>query len=256
MSKSKTDSDPVLPAFPEIPHNKGAFDITWDIETSPLPEDRLRMMLPAFNPEDVKLGNTKDPEKVAAKIEEARANHWTDFQKRAALDAKTGFVMAFGFAIDDGPPQLALAETLEEERALLQWITDLLHWWNRENGYLIGFNVKAFDLRFLIQRMWIQALRRPAGLIQSYRGRMYWDDRVRDLLEEWMLPFNREYTGNGLDAVCKAVIGEGKSGDHGAHFYKLIVEDREAAITYAKTDVFRTQQLNRAMFGNRKDRKI
>lgn len=42
-----------------------------DIETIPsqeIPEDAI----PKFDPDDVKLGNTKDPEKVAAKIEGAR----------------------------------------------------------------------------------------------------------------------------------------------------------------------------------------
>ena len=62
----------------------------FDIESGPQPDAYLSTVLPAFNPEDVKLGNIKDPEKIAAKIEEARCNHFTNFKANAALDAKYG----------------------------------------------------------------------------------------------------------------------------------------------------------------------
>ena len=53
-------------------------------------------MMPAFDPAEVKTGNIKDPEKVAAKIAEAEANHRRDFIDRAALDPLTGRVVAIG----------------------------------------------------------------------------------------------------------------------------------------------------------------
>ena len=42
--------------------------IVFDIETGPLAESELAAMVPAFDPAEVKTGNIKDPEKVAAKI--------------------------------------------------------------------------------------------------------------------------------------------------------------------------------------------
>ncbi len=63
--------------------------IVFDIETGPLPESELVALVPPFDPAEVKTGNIKDPEKIAAKIAEAEANHRCDFFDKAALDPLT-----------------------------------------------------------------------------------------------------------------------------------------------------------------------
>ena len=73
--------------------------IVFDIETGPLPESELAAVMPPFDPAEVKTGNLKDPEKVAAKIAEAEANHRRDFFDKAALDPLTGRVVAVGVMI-------------------------------------------------------------------------------------------------------------------------------------------------------------
>ena len=70
--------------------------IVFDVETGPLAESELSALLPPFEPAEVKTGNIKDPEKVAAKIAEAEVNHRRDFFDRAALDPLTGRVIAIG----------------------------------------------------------------------------------------------------------------------------------------------------------------
>lgn len=80
-------------------HTKGLMTmhtICFDIETGPLPETELAAMVPAFDPAEVKTGNLKDRDKVAAKIAEAEANHRREFIERAALDPLTGRVLAIG----------------------------------------------------------------------------------------------------------------------------------------------------------------
>ena len=64
-----------------------------------------------FNPDDVKLGNVKDPSKVEAKIEEAREA----FVKKAALNAETGEILAVG--ILDGDKELIL---VGQEKEILE----------------------------------------------------------------------------------------------------------------------------------------
>ena len=64
--------------------------IIFDLETGPLAESELVAMMPVFDPEEVKTGNLKDPEKIAEKLAEAEANHRRDFIERAALDPLTG----------------------------------------------------------------------------------------------------------------------------------------------------------------------
>jgi len=83
--------------------------ITCDIETGPLPEDVILSVLPPFDPEDVKLGNLKDPVKVAAKIDEARENHAAKFIEKAALSPLTGEVLVS--AIYRPTPALAACRT-------------------------------------------------------------------------------------------------------------------------------------------------
>lgn len=73
--------------------------IFFDIETGPLPENELAALMPPFDPSEVKTGNIKDPEKIAAKIAEAEVNHKRDFIEKAALDPLTGRVVAIGLLI-------------------------------------------------------------------------------------------------------------------------------------------------------------
>ena len=70
--------------------------IIYDIETGPLPEADLAALLPPFDPADIKTGNLKDPEKIAAKLAEAEMNHRRDFCEKSALDPLTGRVVAVG----------------------------------------------------------------------------------------------------------------------------------------------------------------
>ena len=60
--------------------------IHFDIETGPLSEAELAVMVPPFDAAEVKTGNLKDPDKIAAKVAEERritaailtsARHWT-----------------------------------------------------------------------------------------------------------------------------------------------------------------------------------
>lgn len=75
--------------------------IVFDVETGPLAEGELSALLPPFDPAEVKTGNLKDPDKIAAKIAEAEANHRRDFVDKAALDPLTGRVVAIGVLVFD-----------------------------------------------------------------------------------------------------------------------------------------------------------
>ena len=74
-------------------------DLVFDIETGPLPEAELLPMIPGFDPTEVKVGNIKDPDKITAKIKEAEEAHYRDAKERAALDALTGRLLAFGMRV-------------------------------------------------------------------------------------------------------------------------------------------------------------
>ena len=75
--------------------------VIFDIETEPLSYDEIEQLAPKFNPDDVAVGNLKDPDKIRAKIESAEANHIKKIQDGAGLHAHFSKPIAIGYKIDD-----------------------------------------------------------------------------------------------------------------------------------------------------------
>src|SRR5690348_11390018 len=83
--------------------------IPFDIETKPRTELVKRFVepFPAFDPEAVKYGNTKDPEKRAVILAEKEAGHkadevayWARAHDRASLNPLTAEIVCIGLLID------------------------------------------------------------------------------------------------------------------------------------------------------------
>lgn len=213
--------------------------IFFDIETGALPESELAALLPPFDPADVKTGNLKDPEKIAAKIAEAQANHKRDFVERAALDPLTGRVVAIGLLIcAPHPGPLPRAEREYEFRVIghddeAQTLREFWDCCRGEMGrinQMIGFNTYQFDLPFLIRRSWKHRVAVPFGI---RRGR-YWADQMIDLRDGWQLG-DRMARGS-LDAIAKHLGVGAKNGD-GKEFAALWQSDRAKAIEYLRNDL-------------------
>lgn len=195
-----------------------------DIETGPLPPGQLEKLMPEFEAP----ANYKDPEKIKAAIEEKRAK----FAESAALDAKTGRIVVAGFSQESDPNHIYTSTETQYIAKALQEFTD-------SGDLVIGWNIKGFDLPFIIQRCLIEGVK-PPRLRNLFHGRYYWNDNIIDLMELWCC--GREFSGNGLDAVSKAFGLEGKNGD-GKNFHRLWEEDREAAFKYLENDLKLTRQL-------------
>ena len=206
--------------------------IIFDIETSALPFGELA--IPAFNPADVKLGNTKDPDKIAERIRQAEENHVTDYIKNAALDALSGQVLCIGYRLERDEPAILSSDADGEAAMLRQW-WELLNTWERQPR-LIGFNIKAFDLPFLIKRSWKHRITPPYWI----RNGRYWNDLIVDLREVWQLGDNRAH--GSLGAISRH-LGLGEKAGNGADFANLWKTNRQAAIDYCLQDVKLTQQV-------------
>ena len=206
--------------------------IIFDIETGALPFGEL--VIPAFNPADVKLGNTKDPDKIAERIRQAEENHVTDYIKNAALDALSGQVLCIGYRLERDEPAILSSDADGEAAMLRQW-WELLNTWERQPR-LIGFNVKSFDLPFLIKRSWKHRITPPYWI----RHGRYWNDLVVDLREVWQLGDNRAH--GSLGAISRH-LGLGEKTGNGADFANLWKTNRQAAIDYCLQDVKLTQQV-------------
>jgi hypothetical protein len=209
--------------------------IFFDIETGALPESEIAAMMPPFDPAEVKVGNLKDPDKIAAKQAEAEANHRRDFFERAALDPLTGRVVAIGLLHLAGGRFYVIghddeAQTLREFWSACRCEIGHIH-------QMVGFNVYQFDLPFLLRRSWKHRVEVPFGI---RRGR-YWGDQLVDLREYWQLG-DRQARGS-LDSISKHLGLGAKTGcvphgpPNGKGFAELWRVDRERAVAYLRNDV-------------------
>jgi predicted PolB exonuclease-like 3'-5' exonuclease len=206
--------------------------IIFDIETGPLPANEL--IIPPFDPSQVKLGNIKNPDLIAEKIQKAEENHAADYIKNAALDALTGQVLCIGYRIEREKPGVLCSDADGEAAMLRQW-WELLNFYERQPR-MIGFNIKPFDLPFLIKRSWKHRVTVPYWI----RNGRYWNDLIVDLREVWQLGDNRAH--GSLGAISRH-LGIGDKAGNGAVFHELWKTDREAAIAYCLRDVQLTQQV-------------
>ena len=206
--------------------------IYFDIETGPMPLSEL--VIPPFVASDVKLGNIKNPDLIAEKIQRAEETHVSDYIRGAALDALSGQILCIGYRIDHDVPSVLCADTDGEAEMLRQWWR-IISTMERQ-PFLIGFNVKPFDLPFLIKRSWKYKISPPYWLRQ---GR-YWSELVVDLREVWQLGDSRAH--GSLGAISRH-LGLGDKAGNGAMFSELFKTDREAAINYCLRDVELTQKV-------------
>jgi 3'-5' exonuclease len=251
---------PTLDRRPSCAGGPRAQTIVFDIETGPLSDAELAAALPPFDPNEVKVGNLKDPEKIAAKLAEAEANHRRDFVEKAALDAMTGRVLAIGMlylaphagplpsAEREGtagsecqpyPGEFVVIEHADEAQLLREFWMRCEHEMGRLN-VMVGFNTHQFDLPFLVRRSWRHRVALPWNL---RRGR-YWSDQMIDLREAWQLG-DRQAKGS-LDAIAKHLEVGSKNGS-GADFARLWQSDRPKAIEYLRNDLHLTAGVAKAL---------
>jgi hypothetical protein len=212
--------------------------ILFDIETGPLAAAELAAMVPPFDPAEVKLGNLKDPYKIAAKLAETEANHRRDFIERAALDPLTGRVVAIGLLNLVGGTFEVIGHDDEAQTLRAFWAAC-----RGEQGRvheMVGFNIYQFDLPFLFRRSWRHRVEVPFGI---RRGR-YWSDEMVDLREYWQLG-DRQARGS-LDSIAKHLGLGGKNGD-GKAFAELWRTDRERAMAYLRNDLELTAKIAGAL---------
>lgn len=233
----------------------------FDIETGPLPAEQLEaLFVPPqrpgeFDPASVKLGRMKDQAKIDAKIEEARAAHqksvdeWEqtlacareNFLSDAALDARTGQVLAIGYYC--GRTHFVLDhqdECYPEEHLLYTFWAHYLYC-RKQQVPLIGFNSNCFDVPFLIRRSWALGVPVPETVLN---GR--WLDKFFvDLADVWRLGGKNEYLSLGKLAAFLRTAHQ-KSGS-GADFAKLFTTDLVQALDYLRNDVLVTWECGEKM---------
>ena len=213
--------------------------IFFDIETEPLPLDQIKAVFGEFDPESVKLGNLKDPDKIAAKLEERRKSYDADLVEGAAVDPMKAKVLAVGLMYPDDTYTLMEADTLDDERRLLQdfWVV-----WTRSrvrSMQFAGWAAHKFDLPFLLTRSWWQGVKLPDGFAPCTASGYRTFPGCIDLETEWV--------GNPRDRLKLDYVSRflGLSGKRmaGKDFWKYWREGgdkKEEALAYLENDDVRS----------------
>lgn len=210
--------------------------LAFDIETGPA--DGIESLLPPFDPSEVKVGNMKDPALIAAKVAAAEAAHRANFISSAALAPESGKVLAIGYAVigDEGSPAVDFKAAIGDERELLGEFWGIVRdsfQGRSERTLFVGFNIREFDLPFLVARSWILGVAVPP--VYQLRGRYpNWSSAFIDLRDLWVL--GRNSGRSNLDTVARALTGQGKSGS-GADFAADLASNPDQAIAYLRTDL-------------------
>lgn len=173
-----------------------------DIETMANPDAVALMPEP-----EVKTGNLKDPDKIAAKLAEAKAN----MLDKAALDPLTARIACYALvgAIQPGENGefVDVIATMDDdgERSLIQSIFPVLA---ADDARIVTWNGIGFDLPMIYRRALILGVD-PANYgappLSAWTKR-YVSDRHYDLMQIW--GGWKDYTK--LDAVAGIVLGRKK----------------------------------------------
>ena len=194
----------------------------FDIETCPLDADELEQLMPSFEAPR----NIKDASKIKDAIE-AKRKKWID---EAALHATSGRILAIGL-LREGKYTI-----LEGEESDV--IKDFWSYYRRyDPQQFVGFNIRNFDLPYIIRRGFRRGIDYPRSIISGYR---YWRENIIDLMDFWTLGVYGERIS--LDNFAKFLGIKGKNGS-GKFFGELYKADRKAAIEYLKNDLDITHKI-------------
>jgi hypothetical protein len=219
----------------------------FDIETGPRD---LGTILSFTDLDNLATGNLKDPDKIAAKREEARAKAI----ERAALSAITGEVVAIGWMNPDGTTEIWDAITEGEEAILRRFWKFVDPQCRAAYGdpcrVFAGWNIHGFDLPMLMQRSFFHGVKVPEDVIN---GR-YFNRRFVDLMQFFTCGVYGSF--QSLDTVARFLGFEGKcidgiEGKTFANFWRDVEhpERREKAREYLTNDLVQTRRVAERLLG-------
>lgn len=208
----------------------------FDIETMPISSKIDELPEP-----EVRLGNLKDPVKIAEKQAEARAEQVS----KMALNPLYGrIVCAVFFNASPAPLRFTAGDDDEEERDLIRNCFKIMGGSSDGPPRLASWNGAAFDLPFLFKRallldVWIP---KTVGSLDRWCKR-YSTTPHADLMQIWGGWDSRNYAK--LDDVVGAVFGEHKTGISFEEFPELVKseEGRKRIADYCEQDTYLTLKL-------------
>lgn len=167
---------------------------------------------------------------------------------KTGLDGAFGRVCVIGWAVDEEVPQCIYSAN--NEAHVLKAFAKALRVAPSERftTTVIGFNVSAFDLRFLTQRYIVNGIRPPMAIARAARAKPWEDTIVFDAMVQWAGVGQRI----SLDKLCLALSIPSPKGDmDGSQVSEYVAAGRIAEVAeYCKKDVEATREVWRRMTFN------
>lgn len=214
-----------------------------DIETIPTQREDVR----AFIAKSVTHpGNIKKAETIAA---------WNENEKPAAVEeavSKTGLDGAFGQVVcvgmdlrDDGEP--LVISGLSEADVLRAVNEAMKAEFEVSDGFsttIVGHNVSAFDLRFLVQRYIVNGIKPHQIIARAAQAKPWEAEKVYDTMVQFAGVGNRI----SLDKLCLALGLPGKGDITGADVWPMVQDGRlQEVADYCADDVRKTRAVFKRM---------
>ena len=169
-----------------------------DLETLPTDRQDVRELIAAkVSPP----GNISKAETIAKWMEESKPAAVEEAVAKTSLDGTFGRVCVIGWSIDDRITSTVMSE--DNERHVLEEFYDHMNA-ARLNVFetcVVGHNVSAFDLRFLVQRFMVHGIKPPAVIARAAQAKPWESEKVFDTMVQWAGTGNRV----SLERLCMAL---------------------------------------------------
>lgn len=125
-------------------------------------------------------GNIKKPESIKQWLDENADIATDEAVAKTSFDPAHGHICTIGFAIGDGEAVSLHAETVDQEAGIIQSFFDAMP--SLGLVKVIGHNVAAFDLRFLLCRAIVLGVHIPPCIPRDIKP---WSETVFDTMTAW-----------------------------------------------------------------------
>lgn len=205
-----------------------------DIETIPCQsEDKIARLAEGIKPP----ANIKKEESKAKWLEENREAALSDAVSKTSFNPALGHICTIGWAIDDEEPEVAHAQTVEEEADVIRAFFSAMGGYARTA--FVGHNLGAFDLRFILCRSVVLGVRIPQFFPRDPKP---WDKAVFDTMTAWAGARDRI----SMDNLCAALGIAGKGDFDGSMVADAWANGEHQRIAeYCKSDVATTREVYR-----------
>jgi len=216
-----------------------------DIETIPTQREDVKALIAkgVTHP-----GNISKAETIAKWNEESRPAAVQEAVEKTSFDGAFGQVVCAGIALGDA--ETVVISSLNERDVLLGVNDALANIPPSEHlsTVVVGHNVSAFDLRFLIQRFIVNGIQPHIIIARAAQAKPWETDKVYDTMVQFAGHGNRI----SLDKLCIALGLPGKGDITGADVWPMVQAGRLPEVAdYCGSDVMKTRDVyNRMTFAS------